>query len=190
MNATNEPGTIRDCMVAIPSSHRRAVYPDVRRKNTRAKEETGSHLLRRPARVVGVGRALFQKVLQVPPRLFFLLFLLPGRRHGRRVVLLLVVALAVAATAVRTAVLLALLAGRAVLVHGHIAAGLVGPGKHTVTPRLSRRSVEFYGSWVYEIRPPRGGYNRVRPTSGRSSNNTTRVTTTAHTNKGIRPRYH
>lgn len=84
---------------------------------------TAAHLLRRPGRVVRVGRALLQEVLQIPPGLLFLLFLLLGRRHrcGRVRLLaaaVLVVALAVAtAVAVRTAVFLAFLAGRTVLVH-------------------------------------------------------------------------
>lgn len=86
----------------------------------------GSHLLGRPGRVVRVGRALLQEVLQTPAGLFPFLFLLSGRRHHGRMVLPVVVALAVAtAVAVRAAVLLALLAGRTILVHGHVAARLV-----------------------------------------------------------------
>lgn len=82
-----------------------------------------SHLLGHSDRVVGVRRASFQKVFQIPAGLFFLL---PGRRHGGRLVLFLVfvVALAVAAAAVGTAVLFSFLAGRTVLVHRHVTAAL------------------------------------------------------------------
>lgn len=101
--------------------------------NYRGKPQKNSHLLWRPGRIVRVGSALFQKVFQIPLGLFFL-FLLWGRWNGRRWdgVLLLVVTLTVATAAIRTTVLLAFFTGRAVLIHGHVTTGLVGP---TDTPR-------------------------------------------------------